>query len=85
MMDDKDKEDEEDNDDKAETEASADDPEPKDNLEACCCCLCVCSNNFTEDRSCCGCFPIKCGVVTIGIFTYILTSSFNMELLVIHG
>merc|ERR1712072_474664 len=55
------------------TASSGDDPVPKDILSPCCCCLCVCSNEFTEDRSCCGCFPIKCGVVTIGIFTFILT------------
>merc|ERR1711939_857222 len=55
------------------TESSGDDPVPNDILSPCCCCLCVCSNEFTEDRSCCGCFPIKCGVVTIGIFTFILT------------
>jgi len=60
-------------DDKKETEASEDDPVPKDNLEPCCCCLCVCSNEFTEDRSCCGCFPIKCGIVVIGGFTYFVT------------
>merc|ERR1711981_660713 len=55
------------------TASSGDDPTPKDILSPCCCCLCVCSNEFTEDRSCCGCFPIKCGVVTIGIFTFLLT------------
>jgi len=55
------------------TASSGDDPVPKDILSPCCCCLCVCSNEFTEERSCCGCFPIKCGVVTIGIFTFILT------------
>merc|ERR1711970_1698744 len=65
--------DEKKSDDAKETEGSEDDPIPKDNLEPCCCCLSVCSNEFTEDRSCCGCFPIKCGVVTIGIFTFILT------------
>lgn len=40
---------------------------------SCCCCLCVCSNNKTKDVSCLGCLPIKCGVVTIGIFTLVLT------------
>merc|ERR1712034_95854 len=72
MMDDKDKM-SEGSDDKEETEASVDDPIPKDNMTDCCCCLCACSNEFTEELSCCGCFPIRCGVVTIGIFTYILT------------
>merc|ERR1711998_518756 len=42
-------------------------------LKPCCCCLCACSNEYTKDSSCCGCFPIKCGVLTIGIFTVCLT------------
>merc|ERR1712185_424050 len=42
-------------------------------LKPCCCCLCSCSNEYTKDSSCCGCFPIKCGVLTIGIFTVLLT------------
>jgi hypothetical protein len=45
----------------------------EDSLKPCCCCLCSCSNEYTKDSSCCGCFPIKCGVVTIGIFTVLLT------------
>merc|ERR1712216_989942 len=31
------------------------------------------SNEYTKDSKCCGCFPIKCGVLTIGIFTVLLT------------
>jgi hypothetical protein len=47
---------------------------PKDHIMTpCCCCLCVCSNEYTVGSSCCGCFPIKCGVVTIGVFTLLLT------------
>ena len=42
-------------------------------LTPCCCCLCACSNEYTKDSSCCGCFPIKCGVLSIGIFTLLLT------------
>jgi len=42
-------------------------------LTPCCCCLCACSNEYTKDSSCCGCFPIKCGVLAIGIFTLLLT------------
>jgi hypothetical protein len=42
-------------------------------LTPCCCCLCACSNEYTKDSSCCGCFPIKCGVIAIGIFTLLLT------------
>merc|ERR1712010_377551 len=42
-------------------------------LTPCCCCLCACSNEYTKDSRCCGCFPIKCGVLAIGIFTVLLT------------
>ena len=75
MMEDEEKEesDKGSEDEKQSTQESEDDPTPEDILSPCCCCLCVCSNKFTEDRSCCGCFPIKCGVVTIGIFTFLLT------------
>merc|ERR1719163_2565794 len=45
----------------------------EDTLTPCCCCLCSCSNEYTKDSKCCGCFPIKCGVLTIGIFTVLLT------------
>ena len=38
----------------------------------CCCCVCHCSVKETKDLACCGCFPIKCGVLTIGIFTLLL-------------
>jgi hypothetical protein len=39
----------------------------------CCCCNCYCSNEYTSESRCCGCFPIKCGVLAIGIFTILLT------------
>jgi hypothetical protein len=42
-------------------------------LTPCCCCLCACSNEYTKESRCCGCFPIKCGVVAIGIWTVLLT------------
>lgn len=45
-------------------------------MEECCCCECVCANEFTKESSCCGCFPIKCGVVAIGIFTVLITAIF---------
>ena len=45
----------------------------EETLTPCCCCLCSCSNEYTKDSKCCGCFPIKCGVLTIGIFTVLLT------------
>jgi len=53
-----------------------DDPYAEPILEPCCCCECVCANEFTKESSCCGCFPIKCGVVFIGIFTVIITAIF---------
>jgi hypothetical protein len=51
-----------------------DDPYAKPILEPCCCCDCVCANVFTTESSCCGCFPIKCGAVTIGIITVFVTA-----------
>ena len=38
----------------------------------CCCCICHCSTKETVDLKCFGCFPVKCGVVSIGIFTIVL-------------
>lgn len=38
----------------------------------CCCCICHCSVKETKDLKCFGCFPVKCGVVSIGIFTIVL-------------
>jgi len=38
----------------------------------CCCCFCGCSNELTEGVKCCFCFPIKAGVVIIGIFIAII-------------
>merc|ERR1711959_385520 len=40
--------------------------------EFCCCCVCQCSTEQTRDLGCCGCFPIKCGIVTIGIITFVI-------------
>jgi len=53
-----------------------DDPYSPPVPEECCCCVCVCANEFTKDLSCCGCFPIKCGAVTIGILTVVLVTIF---------
>lgn len=57
---------------KKETEESAKTKANDDIIAPCCCCLCVCSNTNTENSSCFGCFPIKCGVVAIGVFTLTL-------------
>ena len=45
----------------------------------CCCCICHCSVKETKDLACCGCFPIKCGVVTIGILTIALFAAIFAE------
>jgi hypothetical protein len=45
----------------------------------CCCCICHCSVKETKDLACCGCFPIKCGVVTIGILTIALFAAMFAE------
>jgi len=41
--------------------------------QMCCCCICHCQGEDDKPYTCCGCFPIKCGVVTIGILTIIIT------------
>merc|ERR1712072_1113677 len=69
MMDKKDEK--KDDDDKKSVEPRTADVEPV--LAPCCCCLCVCSNDKTKESSCFGCFPIKCGVMAIGIFTLGMT------------
>ena len=43
----------------------------------CCCCLCACSDKKTEHLSCFGCFPIRCAIILIGIFFYVIQSSFS--------
>merc|ERR1712010_313696 len=45
----------------------------------CCCCICHCSVKETKDLACCGCFPIKRGVVTIGILTIALFAAIFVE------
>lgn len=65
-------------DDKKDEDKKSEDDGPKEAahepvLTSCCCCLCACSNNLTDKLSCCGCFPIKCGIMAIGIFTFVLT------------
>jgi len=45
----------------------------------CCCCICHCSVKETKDLGCCGCFPIKCGVVAIGIATITLFAAIFTE------
>lgn len=46
----------------------------------CCCCICQCSRKETRELGCCGCFPIKCGVVTIGVFLLFLALVLFLDL-----
>lgn len=46
----------------------------------CCCCLCECSNEKTKDLSCCCFFPIRCGVLLIGIIILALTLFIFLEI-----
>ena len=55
-------------------------PEPEEEHEMCCCCICQCSTKETRDLSCCGCFPIKCGIVSIGLIYILLTVGIFVEL-----
>jgi len=42
------------------------------NLTPCCCCLCACSHERVGNASCFGCFPIRCGIIFIAMFVFIL-------------
>merc|ERR1712194_102334 len=46
----------------------------------CCCCLCECTNEKTKDLSCCCFFPIRCGVLFIGIIILCLTLFVFLEI-----
>lgn len=48
--------------------------------EMCCCCICHCSRPETRNLSCFGCFPIKCGIISIGILTLFLILSSLVEI-----
>jgi hypothetical protein len=48
--------------------------------EMCCCCICRCSEPETKNLACCGCLPIKCGVLIIGFFILVLTVLLVLEL-----
>ena len=52
--------------------ADDEDPYAAPVKEPCCCCVCVCANEFTEEASCCGCFPIKCGIMFIAIVLFMM-------------
>ena len=45
----------------------------------CCCCICRCQGEKDKAYACCGCFPIKCGLVFIGILTILVAFSLFVE------
>lgn len=42
------------------------------NADMCCCCICKCSEPRTVELGCCCFFPIKCGVIAIGVFILLI-------------
>jgi hypothetical protein len=52
---------------------------PRIEDEMCCCCICRCQGEEDKPYSCCGCFPIKCGLVFIGILTIFITLALFVE------
>lgn len=69
-------------------EEAMEEAEEKDELQEkldggayqCCCCLCECTNEKTKDLSCCCIFPIKCGVLLIGIIILAITLFVFLEI-----
>merc|ERR1711981_1115185 len=53
---------------------SLDSSEGKMVLQQCCCCICNCQTRATEGMTCCCFVPIKCGVLTIGVFAFLITA-----------
>jgi len=52
---------------------------PKIEDQMCCCCICHCQDEDDKPYSCCGCFPIKCGLISIGIATLLVTVGLFIE------
>jgi len=52
---------------------------PYGETDMCCCCLCQCQEKEVKDLSCCGCLPIKCGVITIGALTIAIAFLIGVE------
>merc|ERR1712072_91711 len=54
--------------------------EKEEEHDMCCCCICQCSTEETKKLSCCACFPIKCGLIVVGIIYCTLTVAMFIEL-----
>lgn len=44
----------------------------KDKAKLCCCCVCACTEPRTVKLGCCCFFPIRCGVISIGVFILVI-------------
>lgn len=64
---------------KSEEKEEEEEEKPKIEEQMCCCCICHCQDDDDRPYSCCGCFPIKCGLITIGIFTLLVTVALFIE------
>jgi len=62
------------------TEPAEEEEEKEEEHDMCCCCICQCSTEETKKLSCCGCFPIKCGLIVVGIIYCCLTVAMFIEL-----
>jgi hypothetical protein len=51
----------------------------EDQYCAFCCCLCHCSDRLYRDLTCCGCFPVRCGIYCIGLLAVVLTACIFLE------
>jgi len=60
--------------------AAEEEEEKEEEHDMCCCCICQCSNENTKKLSCCACFPIKCGLIVVGIIYCFLTVAMFIEL-----
>ena len=52
----------------------------KDGAFMVCCCLCQCSDQKTKDLSCCCFFPIRCGMLFIGVLILAVTLFIFLEI-----
>jgi len=59
---------------------TGDGEEVEEDHDMCCCCICQCSTEETKKLSCCACFPIKCGLIVVGIIYCALTVGMFIEL-----
>lgn len=64
---------------KAESAPKEEKKGPTIEEQMCCCCICRCQGEEDRPYSCCGCFPLKCGLIVIGILTIFVTLALFVE------